>query len=202
MDKKRISELALAIFIALIFLSSYISLTTYNSQQPQVTSQPQTAYAQSITNAVVTGYGGPLVFNLTCKNKTVQLLASNAISSYSAQLEDNNSVLNFYTSGGGTFVAPGNMSAYKIYQYITGKLNSDEKNCTATYGTAYMELPPILNMEVGSQSVQIPLTQSERNISFSSQINRTIGTRLNVRVSSLIDANGTIYGPISVVLLR
>lgn len=202
MDKKRITEVLLAFFVAAIFVSSYVSLTNYNTPQNATTTVPATVYAQGLSNAIINGYGGDLYLNITCSNRTVSAETVNTLTSYLTKLEDNNSILDYFNPGFNISVAPENMSSYSIYNSSMAQLKGSEHGCITGYATAFVALPRTVYMNTGTQVVPVQLLPNERNTSFTSKIGWPIGTSLNVKLSALITQNGTIYGPISLVLLK
>ncbi len=202
MEKKALAQLALAFFIGLIFISSYISLTNYNSQQSATTTIPSTYFAQGFAEAKVVGYGSSLYFNLTCKSPAIRSLANNAISENLTVLENNNSVFNFYSSGRDISVEPGNMSAYQVYSFVSSKLNSTIYNCTSVLATILVKLPGIINLTVGTQKVGVQVPKVDSNASILLPINYTVGKPVRVKLSTLITANETVYGPINIVVVK
>ncbi len=202
MDKKRLTEALLAIFVAVIFISSYVSLVNYNTPQNATTTLPATIYAQGVANAILSGYGGALYLNITCKNHTYAAETVNTLTVYLNRLEDNNSILNYFNSGWNISVAPENMSTYSVYNGAIAQLNGDESACVAGYATAFAKLPQTVYMNTGTQVAPVALAQREQNASFPSEISLPAGASLRVKLSALITSNGTIYGPISLVLIK
>lgn len=199
---KRLTQLALALFVGIIFISSYVSLTDYNSQQSATTSIPVTYFAQGFAEANVVGYSTPLYFSLTCNSPAIRSLASNAITDNLTILEDNNSVYNVFSSGRNISVEPGNMSEHRIYSFVSGGLNSTLSNCTSASATVIARLPSTVNMTVGTQTAPIQIPQSSANVSIVLPIKYTIGTSVKVKLSTTVTANGTVYGPIITILLK
>ena len=202
MEKNALVQLALAFFIALIFISSYISLTNYNTQQTTTTIVPSTYFAQGFAEAKIAGYGTTMYFNLTCKNAKTMGMASNDLSENLTILEDNNSIFNFYASGRSFSVEPGNMSAYQIYSFVNRTLNSTISNCITDSAVTIIGLPSLINMTVGTQILNVIVPQNESNASIVLPLTYTVGTHIKVKVSTLVTSNATIYGPINIVLLK
>ncbi len=202
MDKKRITEALLAIFVAAIFISSYVSLTNYNTPQNATTTVPATIFAQGISNAVITGYGGDLYLNITCANHSAAAETVNTLTPYLTKLENNNSILNYFNPGWNISIAPENMSTYEIYASSLARLGRNYSGCVTGYATAFARLPQSVYLNTGTQVAPVQLTQRERNVSFASNLSWAAGTTLKVRVSALVLQNDTIYGPISLVLVK
>ena len=202
MEKNQLTQLALAFFIAIIFISSYISLTNFNSAQTTTTTVPATYFAEGIASARVVGYGTPLYFNITCKSAALRSMTANAISANLTTLMDNNSVFNFYSAGRNMSVEPGNMSAYQIYSFVNRNLNSTLQNCTSVFATTFVKLPSTVNLTVNTQPAQIPLLQSYTNASLVLPISYVVGNSVKVKLTTLVTANGSVYGPINIIVLK
>ena len=202
LDKNKLTQILLAVFIALIFISSYVSLTNYNAQQSTVSTTPPTFFAQGFAKAKVVGYGNSMYINLTCKNQTLADAASSAINSNLTKLYKNNSIYNFYSAGSSIPIEPGNMSAYSIYSFIKGKLTAQQANCISSSAVTILQLPAIVNLSVGTQTNQSHMPQSSINQSLQLPINYTIGSIVRVKFSTTVTSNWTIYGPINLVVLK
>jgi len=202
MDKRRLTQLGLALFVGLIFISSYISLVNYNAQLTSTTTAAPAYYAIGFSNATITGYGGPLYFDLASGNATVRAVAANIITSNLTILEDNSSVLNFYTAGRNISVEPENMSAYDIYLFISSRLNGTvAQNITVPYATAYALLPQTVNFTVGTQAAKIPIPSAYSNQSFISQVKYGLGSQVRVKITTFITQNGTISGSMNLIVV-
>lgn len=202
LDKNRLTQILLAVFVALIFISSYVSLTNYNTQQTTVSTSPPTYFAQGFAKAKVAGYGNSMSINFTCKNQTIESDASNVITANLTKLYDNNSIFNFYSAGSSIPIEPGNMSAYGIYSFIKGKLSAQQANCISASAITILQLPAIVNLSVGTQTNQTHIPQGSINQSLQLPLNYTIGSIVRVKFSTAVTSNWTIYGPINLVFLR
>ncbi len=202
LDKNRLTQILLAVFVALIFISSYVSLTNYNTQQTTVSTSPPTYFAQGFAKAKVAGYGNSMSINFTCKNQTIESGASNVITANLTKLYDNNSIFNFYSAGSSIPIEPGNMSAYAIYSFIKGKLTAQEVNCTSSSAVTILQLPAIVNVSVGTQTNQSHIPAGSINQSLQLPLNYTTGSIVRVKFSTTVTSNWTIYGPINLVVLK
>ena len=201
MQKNKLAGLALGLLVTLVFISSYVSLTTYNNQQ-QTTSIPQTYLGIGIANARLTGYSNPLYFNLICSNKTLQNQTSQIIVENLTQLENNNSVLEVNTPNAKNIsVAAENMSVYSVYKFALSKLNQQQQGCITAYSDAVVLLPPTVNMSVGTQHFQVAMPPIDRNLTLFSPLSRGINVTLKVKVSALVTGNLTVYQTPSIVLI-
>ena len=121
MDTKKLWFLIAAIVVALMFISSYVSLTTYSSSQPQTTTIPNTVFGQAIINGIVTGYGtAPVAITVRCHNASYINSTASNVTRILNRLEGNNSIFNFYNTNMDFHVAMGNQSTYGMYTYFKG----------------------------------------------------------------------------------
>ncbi len=183
MNKSKLFQFGLALFVAAIFLSSYFSLINYNSQHTPTTTV-QTVLAVGIGNATLTGYGGALYFNITSKNAALRSIASNIINSNLTMLEANNSIIGTSGTQYNISAAPENMSTYEIYLFIAGKLNSTLLNYTKAYATAHFQLPHAMNFSIGlagTQIVRLPILQRNQSVS-AFPLRYTIGSSHRIKV--------------------
>ena len=203
MIKNRIIQLALALFVGLIFISTYISRTNYNSEQV-TTSIPQTIYAFGFANVSITGYGTPMSFNLTSNNSALRSAAANIIVANLTTLYYNSSILNYpYLSGTSISVAPENMSVQQVYSFISSKLNSTLLNSTIVYATTSLSIPQVVNVSTGGpQKFKILIPEGSRNASITLPIKYKVGDQLKAKISMLVTANGLEYGPISLIIMN
>ena len=202
MERKKLLFLIVSILVALSFISSYVSLTNYNGQSGGTTSVPQTIFGQGITTGTIIGYGTPLSITVSCSNS---LDTNNTISNLSSALtsmENNNSISNLYNSGGNFQVAPGGLNSYQIYQHFNRTQNSTTFKCLNFTAPAIILLPTNITMAVGNQQANLPINESNRNVSIILSLSNGIGTKLHLKMSSLITVNGTFYGPKTVSLIQ
>lgn len=199
MEKKRLAQLFLALFIGIIFISSYVSLVNYNSQQQARTTVPQTVYAQALANGIIIGYGNPMHLSVSGQNASARSTASNIIDSNLTKLEENGSVLDFYAAGDNVTVASQNSSSYQVYSFIVARLGPSLSGTLSANATAYVELPQEMNFTIGTQKARLPIPPSYLNQSMVLPLWYGIGRQIRVKASALVTANGTIYGQMSVV---
>ncbi len=203
MQKNSLSQLALALFIGLIFISTYISLTNYNSsQQTSTTTVPPTAFAEGFAEGTIIGYGTPLYFNATCSNTIIQNASITSISNSLDILQKNNSISSFYPSGESIIVAPQNMNAYQINDFINETINATESKCISSFAMTYVRIPGALNLTANGQKILIPVPANSTNESIILNPTYKQGSTIRLKVSTLLTANGTIYGPINIVVLK
>lgn len=202
MNIKKILALLIPLFIAGIFISSYISNTNFSSSQSQqTTTVPQTVFGQGVSNAMIIGYGSPLSITVACANSMEDSNTVSNVTNILTNMESNNSISTFYNSNLNFQVAQGNLSSYGLYKYFQNSQNATQFNCLNFTGPAYVALPPSVEFVVGTQKVNIPLNSSYQNTSITMPLKYGIGTQVRLKVSSLITANGTLYGPLGLTVI-
>ncbi len=201
MELKKLGALLIPLFIAAIFISTYLSNANYSVPTSVTTSIPQTAFGQGVANVVITGYGSPLSLSVACINKSKNNSTVSNVTLILTNMENNNSISNFYNSNMNFQVAAGNASSYGIYKYFQNS-NSVQFGCLNFTGPAYIALPLAINFTVGSQKVQIPVTSNYRNNTITLPLSYGIGSHLRMKVSALITANGTLYGPLGLSMIQ
>ena len=183
MNKNKLFQFLLALFVAIIFISSYISLTNYNTQQTTTTTI-RTVVAVGIGNAILTGYGGPIYFNITSTNPILRSDEANVINSNLTVLELNNSLIGPSGSQYNISAAPENMSTYSIYRFVESRLNVSMRNYTRVYSTAYFQLPPYINFSIGlsgSQIISLPILHRNQSV-YPFSMARQVGALYQVKV--------------------
>ncbi len=198
--KKQIIEALGAVFIGLIFLSTYlvrgqIGGTGGGSGTTTTTIMPATVYSYGFANALVANYTNNLQLSVSCAgNNTSTVL--NRLNSLVSGLQVNNSVINSYNIGDSITVQTGGMGPEALYSYVYAKMNQSALSCVDFQGTADLLLPASLNFtyatSTGTQHVSIPLSFAQRNVQFPLSLNYGANT-LRVKVVGLIESNGTIY---------
>ena len=103
-----------ALFVAVIFLTSYAAFSGNSSRNTtSTTSTVATYYAVGSTNAAITGYNSTLFVNVSCKG-ILQNQTVNRINAVATQLENNGSVLTYSSSGNNFQIGPQNMNSKSI----------------------------------------------------------------------------------------
>jgi len=198
MDRKKMIEFIGALFVAVIFLTSYAAFSSNSAvNTTSASTTVVTYYLVGYTNAAITGYNNTLFVNVSC-NGTLQNQTFNKINAVATQLENNGSVLTYSSSGNSFRIGPQNMNSKDIYDYMYAKLGSNSTNCTLFSTNATVELPGLIQMHVQGQSiaVKIPYSVAIRQINL--ELNRSMSSTLPLRVAVLITANGTAYGNTSI----
>jgi hypothetical protein len=180
---KKYAMLAGALFVALIFVSSYTSSS--NSPGTTTTTKPPNTYlAIGNAQATITGYGKDAHMSVSNQSNAVAASVSNTL----LALESNGSISNYYHTGGGYQVALSGMDAYSFQQRIRNATSLQQLNVTST---AYLLLPANAMLYVNTYPVNVNMTK--RNFSVSLAGIRPVGTSMNISVIAFITANGVIY---------
>jgi hypothetical protein len=182
-DGKKLLMLIGALFVAAIFLSSYLS--SNNSGTATTSTKPSSTYlAIGRASATITGYGSNAYVPLSNQSNDTMENVSAALSG----LEANGSISNYIHVGDGYQVALSGMDAYALQQSIRKGTALVHSNITTT---AYLLLPANEVLYVNSYPVDVAF--SRRNYSISLAGLEPVGSHLNVSVFALITANGSVY---------
>ncbi len=173
-----------ALFVALIFLSSYISSSNIAGATSTTTKAPATYLAIGASKATITGYSaGAYIALHNQSNSTIELL--NATLSV---METNGSISNYIRIGDNYQVTLSGIDAYALQQNIRAVPALALSNITAS---AHLLLPSNAILYVNSYPVNIMFNR--RNYSASITRLKSVGSIINVSVFALITANGSVY---------
>lgn len=206
MERKRLMQVLVTLFIAIIFISSYFSLTNYNNSTSKTsTTVPPLYFANSIVNAPVSGYGNAVSITVACsKNATNSTMDD--INTVLSSLAANNSIQPPYSIGNKITVIIGNMNASVLYNYVAGKISDTQMNCSAFSGSATILLPYTINASVqtsygiSSHSIRIPNASRAYFLPITFPFNSTNGMKVSIR--TYVTTNYTAYGNLNVTKYR
>lgn len=177
-----------SLFVAIIFLSSYAAFGN-NGNSSTTTStikQQQTFFSTGTSTATVINYSD--VVNITLRSG-VNKSAIN-MSGLLSQLQANGTIQNYIYSNGNYQVILYGVSAYNLQQllYKDPVLNGNVDVGAATYVT----LPKTVMLYYGGQQ---PINVYLNNRNYSVYLNNVQqkGSVINVSISALLTANGSIY---------
>jgi hypothetical protein len=194
MDRKKIMQMLLLVFVAVIFLTAYASFDSFNSQQQQTSSTtsvvPSTAYASGFANATLSGYENITTVSVTCKAASPLTLS---LQSALSGLEANSSVLSYYQSQGQFIIENGNMPVPAFYSYLMSGLNATSRNCTSVLTGINAVLPQVISLEVAGQSYQIPVPEAMRARTVQLPALTNLSVKVPLKISALLTVNGTLY---------
>lgn len=199
MERKKLTQLLLSIFIALIFLSSYAAfVNNTNSNQshtnPHTTiTPPQTLYAYGFSNASIIGYNNTMNLLIACKNKANSSFISSQLTQMFSRLEKNNTVSNYYPIQNTILVQAGNTDAHGLYRYIINNVNASVVSCLNFSSTAIVQLPSQLRLSIGKQTYTIYVPQNMSVYQLPVFLSPFVVNQINVKISALVAANGTLY---------
>ena len=196
---KRYVFLIGSIIVAVIFISSYAAFS--NNGTPSTTTtiakQVQTIFITGYSNATITNYSDIAVVSLL--NSSPQL--RNQLNSTLSDLQNNGSVVeSIFTNDsyqGSSFTG---ISPYSLEQIIYSKIN--QTNSINVGATADVELPSTITFYYSKQPVKLQLPS--RNYSVQITNAKSIGSSINVSISTLLYANNRhgIQQPVQSKLFR
>ena len=201
MERKKLIELIGAVFIAVIFLSSYVSLSIFTNSKTTTTVLQNTVFASGFTNTIITGYGQIVNINVQCSNSMVSDNTSSFIGNAMTGLENNDSISNYYTIGDKITVQSGTKNAYQIYNYTKKELTYASDNCTSFSGTGMVALPQVMPMSIGNppSTYSIVIPNSSRVYYLPLTFSSNMRLKVRVKVNTLVNSTGYVYGNITVV---
>ncbi|MGI0100864.1 MAG: hypothetical protein ACREBH_04080 [Candidatus Micrarchaeaceae archaeon] len=176
-----------SIFVAVIFLTSYAAFgsnggpnTTTSTVKPQTT-----FFATGSSNAVIYNYSSiAYIPSASLSNASV-----NSITSELSNLQANGSVEEYIYINGSYQVILSGMSPYMLRQQLYGISNMS--NSLEVGATTYISLPGIVTLYYNK--VPAALNLAQRNYSIYMDDVMAQGTTINVSISALLSANGSIY---------
>jgi hypothetical protein len=193
LEKKKAAELAAAIFIAVIFVSSYAAYGgSFGNQgagggagansNATTTIPPVSGSAR----ASIVSYGTVLDVNVSCANASA---VASSLNGYLNALESNGSISNFYSpENSEVLVQLGSYNASRLYGALAGRLGANAA-CTSFAAQATVQLPSIMNVTGG----RIRIPSSLRNYPLGLKLSNNMSSSVGVSVLALIAANGTAY---------
>ncbi len=182
-NKKKLLMLVGSIFVAVIFLSSYMS----SSNSPGSTTTikaPATYLAIGKSSGIITGYGSNAYLALPNQSNRTLESVNGTLSAFEA----NGSISNYIHVNGGYQIALSGVNAYALQQSIRNITALANSNITTT---AYLLLPANALLYVNSYPVTVAL--SKKNYSISLTGIKPLGSSLNLSVFALITKNGSVY---------
>jgi hypothetical protein len=201
LEKRRMIELIGALFVAVIFLTSYAAFAGGGARaygNATTTARVRTYYVTGRAQANITSYGQVLEANVSCKNATsVESLMNGLL----AAMERNGSVSNFYSpSQGHILVQLANYTAYKVYGLLSAGIGPSAA-CTNFTTQANAQLPARItfSLPASKSGFAIAIPSSQRSFTLPIALGSVTNSIINVSVATLVTENGTIYGSISVI---
>lgn len=202
MEKKKLAQAIGAIFVALIFLSSYATMGSKGGGSTPTTTVPQvqTVYATARGAATVASYGSVMEINISCANVTTVFDKINSILS---SMQSNGTIANFYYQQASQILVQAGSasnSSFTLYKQLANAIG-DGFVCTTFSSSAGIQLPntmrfyaPIAKTDL---LINIPADRKSYTVPFifTSNLSKTI----NVSVSALITVNGTLFGNMTVI---
>jgi hypothetical protein len=181
-----------AVFVAVIFLSSYLSFQNNSLATSSTTTVASVATFPVFgsSTATVTGYGANA--NITV-NSVYGGADANVMKTLS-ELETNGSINNYIGSNGSYEVFLSTINAYYLQQQLQNAVNSS--NAVVVSATTYIMLPSNVTLYANNYPVRVYL--SDRNLSVGTTRLECIGSIINVSLRALVTSNGILYGNLGV----
>ena len=198
MNRKKTIEFLGALFVAVIFLTSYAAFSSNSPANTTSTSSVvATYYAVGSANGTIAGYNSTLYVNVSCRgalgNQTI-----NRINAIATDLENNGSVLTYSSSGNSFQIGPQSMNSKSIYSHIYSSISPNSTSCTGFSTIATVDLPSYIEMNVQGQSIKVAVPGRLSSQQISMQLNQSMPSAIPLRIAALITQNGTIYGSPSI----
>lgn len=187
--KKKLIFLVGAIFVAIVFLSSYAAFSNNNSGSTSTSTvkSQQTYFFTGSSNAIITNYSD--IAYVTLPNSTNS--SNYNLTGILSKLEANGSVENFAYTNSSYEVVLSTISAYDLQKVL---YNDTGTNNTINVGsTTYVELPPKVVLSYTNSTQTIPVYLTNRNYSIYMKNVEKLGSSVNVSISTLLESNGSIY---------
>lgn len=192
LEKKKLIELLAAIFIAVIFVSSYAAFGAGQGSAPSqgATTTVQGTEISGVAVASVVSYGRILDVNVTCGNASAVTANAEALMNSlmgNGSVESSNPVADNEIS-----VLLGNYTATEAYNALATDLGSNAA-CTRVVATeATVQLPSAVSVIYGGGSIKIAIPADLRNYTEPIRLSNATGGKVGVAVAMLVSNSGTI----------
>ena len=185
--KKRILLFLGSLFVAVIFLSSYASFGSSMSHSTTTTTvgAVRTYPAFGSSSANIIGYGPAAFVRLNSST----MATTDQITKLLSKMETNGSINSYIGSNQSYEVYVASIDAYSLQNILQSALNNSVGMNVSS--DANLLLPS--NITLHSNGYSFTAHLSNRNYSMNMTTLKAIGTPLNVSVSALVTANGTVY---------
>ena len=201
---KKIKELLIALFIAVIFIASYAAFGSGNGASSTTTTVVTTInqnlyYATGSVNAIVYGYGPTMTVTAACSSPSLRNVTYYNASTLLAKLQDNNSISNYFSPNGSSFVVyTQKLDSYGVSSYLSAREPTNaSKGCLYFSGADFASLPKNVTLFVSSQSLKVPIPAGLRNYSIDTQI-LAPGSMVSLKIATFLNENGIISGNMSI----
>jgi hypothetical protein len=184
---KKIIFVVGAIFVAIIFLTSYAAFSNNNTGSTSTTTveSQATYFSTGTSNAIITNYSDIAYVTLSNSVNSSKINMTTILSG----LETNGSVDNYVYTNGSYEVVLSSISAYDLQELLYKDVGS---NTFVNVGaTTYVELPQSVVLYYTTQPITVNLPS--RNYSIYLKNVQMEGSTVNVSISGLLERNGTIY---------
>ncbi|MDE1825611.1 MAG: hypothetical protein KGH61_03580 [Candidatus Micrarchaeota archaeon] len=203
MEAKKIKELVISIFIAVIFIASYAAFGNGNGSTSTTTASTtinqNLYYATGTVNAIVYGYGPTMIVSTACSSASVRNAAYYNASALLTKLQDNNSISNYFSPNGTSFVVyTQKLDSYRVSSYLGAmEPTNASKDCLYFSGDVFAALPESVTLLVSTQSLKVPIPAGLKNYSVDTQI-LSQGSSISLKIATFLNVNGIISGNMSI----
>lgn len=175
-----------AVFVAIIFLSSYLSFNNNNAASTSTSTikNVQTVYASGAANGIISNYSGIVYITSNYTNSTKSDVANALLN-----LQSSGAVQSYVYLNNTFQVILGNVSAYTFQQTLYN--NTGLGNSIGVGSTTYVTLPSSITLYYANTPVSIYLPKGNYSVYMSNV--RQIGTKVSFGVGALITSNGSVY---------
>ena len=204
MERKNLLEFAAAVFIAVVFISSYASFGGRDGSAGTRSTATTTAMGTEISGSAVANivsYGKIVDVNVTCRNASAvtasvdgflnSLISGGSVSGSNPVTDNERSVL------------LGNYTVREMYEALAAKLG-ENATCTEVFASqATIQLPSSISVIYEGSSLKIGVPQDLRNYTERLRISNATTGKVPVSVGMLVSNDGTIsdrQNQISVIL--
>jgi hypothetical protein len=186
---KKLVFLIGAILIAVIFITSYAAFSSNNTASTTTTTvkSVESFFATGSSNAIITNYSD--IAYVVISNSTNFTKENTTITTELNSLESNGSIDNYINTNNSYQVVLSSVSAYDVQQLLYKDLGT--QNTIKVGSTAYITLPPTITLFYNNQPITTRIPS--QNYSIYMQNIKAINSTINVSISTLVTANGSIY---------
>ena len=207
MEIKKIKQILLSLFVAVIFIASYASFGSSGlNVQPQTTTVvvPQTLYGSGDANGIVVGYGPILNISINCSSLDIRAMTNYNVSAILSNLTvnaSNNLVNATYQIQDNYTVYTGKLNSYQLSNYITSNLiSNDSKSCVSFRGQMFVLIPRNVSFFINNQKTTLNIPPNLRNHPIFAGI-VPVNSIIPLRIAGIFTYDGQIYGNLSITKL-
>ncbi len=201
MQKKKIAEFLVALFVAIIFITSYLASanlgSSLGSNSTKGKGTPQTVYAIGFANGTISNYTDTLNVSVLCGSPNSAKAIGN-LTNEVGRLEANHSVSTYFQAGNNITILSGSEETNSIYSRLYKSIDTAQANCTTFSTGAVVLLPSQVKLYVASQLITLGVGRNVDRYVVPVTLSQNMSSVLKLRIAALITSNGSVYGNLSV----